>query len=648
MVRRFPPTSISETDPRAMLALFRRFLGTWPARVFFVVLVGSFGLWGISGVLGNLGGDDGTTVARVGGTKISVSELQDAARRLLAQFLQSQGGRAAPTPEIRRSIADQAMQQLIIQAAFANEAARLHVTVPDDALRQATFDTRGFQGPNGQFNRATFEAVLRNNGLTEQRYLELMRTDLAQRQVVEAVRAGGYSSKTLDQLVYSFGAEKRVADLVVLPFATAAAPPAPTDEQLQRQYDDNLHDYTAPAMRRIKAVILTPETLAKDIHPTDAQLHAYYDAHRADYNRPASRSVQVIGAPTEAIGRSLATAWIAGADWTVMQAQAATAGASAVELDDSTQPAFPDPELGEKVFAATPDAVTGPVKTDLGYQVFKVTAATPATVQAFEQVQADVAAHAALELASDQVYDKANKLQDALAGGAKLDELPTDLGVAAVTGTLDAAGNTPAGTPAPLPGSDALRTALIAHAFSENLNDPPTLENGPDGTFYAVTVEDITPPTQKPFADVADRVRDDWERAARRHEQDAIATKLLIAVNGGTPIADAAKDAGVTVARTAELGRGAPPPGVPAQLIQPLFVTPQGKATMVEDPTGFAVAVTVDVRKADPAADPQALDRLRLQLSGAMSNDLEITYANALRLGETVTVNTRLLDSIAQ
>ena len=51
------------------------------------------------------------------------------------------------------------------------------------------------------------------------------------------------------------------------------------------------------------------------------------------------------------------------------------------------------------------------------------------------------------------MYDRANKVDDLLASGAPLDELPGDLGLAGVTGTLDAQGNTPDGTPAPIPGA---------------------------------------------------------------------------------------------------------------------------------------------------------------------------------------------------
>jgi peptidyl-prolyl cis-trans isomerase D len=631
-----------------MLAFFRRFLNTWLARVFFVVLVASFGLWGVADVVRNWGGDDGSSVATVGGQKIDVGELQDASRRLLAQLIQQNGGSLSPTPEIRRAVAEQALQQLVIQAAFAVEVARLHLSVPDEALRQATFSTRAFQGPSGQFDKATFLAVLRNNGLTEDRYLALMRTDMAQRQLVEAVRAGGTSPNLLNKLVFEFQGETRTADLVSLPFAAAAEPPAPTQEQLERQYADNTDEYRTPEMRRIKAVVLSPETIARDVEVTDDEIHTYYEQHKPEFEKPEQRSVQVIVAPTEAAARTLATTWIAGADWNTMQNAANAANASAVELDDSAEAAFPAPDLAKDVFAAPPNAVMGPIKSDEGFQVFKVTKVTPGNASSFEEAKAALRPRVALERAMDLVYDRANKVQDALASGAKLDELPADLGLAAVEGTLDAQGNTPDGTPAPIPGSLALRRALIAHAFQMTPNDPPTLEDGPDHSFYAVQVESISPPAKRPLTEVIGRVRDDWLHDMRRHEQDVAATQLMTAVEGGSSLADAAKAAGLPVQRTPPIGRNQPPPGVPRSVLPPLFGTAPGKAGMVEADQGFWVFVPVTIQKPDPAADPAGVDRVRRQLAGAESDDLEMTYAAALRSRERVTVNQRLLDSVTQ
>ncbi|MDT8872482.1 hypothetical protein RAA17_18360 [Komagataeibacter rhaeticus] len=67
--------------------------------------------------------------------------------------------------------------------------------------------------------------------------------------------------------------------------------------------------------------------------------------------------------------------------------------------------------------------------------------------------------------------DRVQKLQDAIAGGG-LDSIPADLGAVAVSGDLDASGNTHEGTPAPIPGSDAVRQAVIARVFSQAKGQP--------------------------------------------------------------------------------------------------------------------------------------------------------------------------------
>jgi peptidyl-prolyl cis-trans isomerase D len=448
--------------------------------------------------------------------------------------------------------------------------------------------------------------------------------------------------------VFQFQGEKRIADLVSLPFAAAPAPPAPTEEQLDRQYADTTNDYTTPEMRRIKAVILSPETIARDVDVGEDELRSYYEQHKAEFEKPEQRSVQVIVVPTEAAARTMATSWIAGADWDAMQKVAAAGNASAVELDDTAKAAFPAADLAQAVFAATPDTITGPVKSDQGWDLFRVVKVTPGTQRSFDQVKAELKPRVALERAMDLVYDRANKVQDALAGGAKLDELPAGLGLAAVTGTLDAQGNTPQGAPAPVPGTAALRQALIARAFQISPTDPPTLEDGPDHSFYAVTIEGITPPAIKPLAEVKDQVREDWLRDTRRHEQDVVAARLLTAVKGGGSLTEAANLAGLKVQRTPALGRGKPPEGIPGELVQPLFATDAGKPGMMEADGAFWVFVPLEVQKPDPATDPAGVDRVRLELASAVSADLETTFALALRDREKVTVNRRVLDSVAQ
>lgn len=629
-----------------MLSTLRRFAATWPAKVFFVLLVGSFGLWGVADVVRNFfGGADPNSLATVGGQRIDPSELQPAARRTLAQYMQQANITTPPTPEMRRFAAEEALQQLVVQAALANEAARLHLSVPDDALRKVIFQDPAFQGLGGQFDHGVFTNIMRRVGETEGHYLALTRTKLGNVQVVGAVRAGGFSPDVANRLVFGFEAETRTVDLVNLPFAGAAEPPPPTDAQVERQYDDTMNDYRTPEYRRVRVLILNPDSISRDIDVSDADARSYFESHKSSFVKAESRSVQVIVAPSEAAGKALAAAWTGGADWTEMQAKAAAANASAIQLDDQARDVFPSPALADPIFAAAADTVTGPVQAEGGWPVFRVTKVTAGGEQSFEAVAPEVKAKVALDKAGEELDDRANQLQDLLAAGTDWDKLPPGLGAAALAGTLDAQGNTPEGTPAPLPDNPALRQAIISRAFALSPGEAPTLENGPASSYFAMVVESIQPPELPPLDKVRARVKDDWVRNAKRHEQDVAATQLMSAVNGGATLTDAAAAAKVAVTRSPPIRR---PPFQPGQRPDPVFTTAVGRATMTETPTGFIVAVPLAVNTPDPAKDPAGLDRVRKAGALSMSNDLEATFLAALRDRDRVSVNTPMLNAMTQ
>ncbi len=629
-----------------MLSLIRSFLGTWVARAFFIVLIASFGLWGVADVVRNVGHDN--AVATVGGRSIEAPEFQAALRTQLAQVTHMLGGKTEPTPAIRQAVAGQVLDRLVVQAAIQNEVDRLGLTVPDDALRAAVFSVPAFRGANGAFDRQRFEAVLRSNNLTEPHLLDLMRSDLGQRQLMEAIQVGAAPPAVVTQQVFAFQRETRVAQYVELPFAAAAEPPAPTEADLQRFYGNNADRYSAPEFRRIKAVILSPETVARDIDVPDADINAYYKQHKAEYVTPGKRSVEVVVAQDEARAKEIAATWTAISDWDAVQKAAAAAGASSASLDDAATSEFPSPELGAAVFAAPVGTVTGPIQSALGWQVFRVTKMTPGSDRTLAQATDEIRAKLARERALDQVYARANKLEDALSASPSLDDLPADLGVAAVTGTLNAQGITPAGMPAPIPGSPALRQALLTAAFAASKGDAPNMTEGPDQSYFAVTVEDATPAALKPFAEVEAQVREDWTRDARRKEQERAAASLMAAAKTAGSLDDAATVAGQRLQSSPPVMRAQPTPGVPAQIVEPLFSLKPGETTMIETPDAFYVLALGGVKEPDPAADPSGMAQIRTALTQAIGQDIEMTFAAALREQAKPQVNRTVLDTVLQ
>jgi peptidyl-prolyl cis-trans isomerase D len=639
-----------------MLSILRRYINTWIVRGLFLILVASFGMWGIADVVRNLG--TSTAVATVDGHRIELPALQDAYQRQLAQVGQMFGANFSPTPAIRRSVAGQALDRLITQAVINAQAERMGLVVTDDALRQATFAIPAFRGPNGQFDRSTFLSVLQRSGLDENRFLALMREDLSERQLLETLRAGTVAPAPLTENLFAYQQEKRAMDAVEFSIAAAPAPPAPTAAQLQRYWDNNPENFSTPEFRHIKAIVLSVQTIARDIDVSDQDVQAAYEQRRSTYEVPQKRSAQVLLTQSRQQAEDFAQQWRAGATWSQMQDAANQNGGSAVELDDATPAEFPDPALANAVFAAPVDSIPAPVQTALGWHVLRVIKTTPGVSTSLAEASAGLRTEIAEQRASDQIYDYANKVQDAMAGGASLDDLPQGLGLAAVAGTLDRQGTTPQGQPAPIPGSPDVRSALIAAAFAAKVGEPPHLTEVP-GTaapaqpaapvaYYAVAVDSVTPPAVKPFDTVRDQVRQDWVREAERHEQELAAARLYSALQSGQSIADAALVAGLPVRHLPPTGRQNPPEGVPPQLLQPLFGMKKGEATMIETADGFLVGVLTDIQTPDASSDPIGYGRMRDSLARSIGDDIETTYITALRTTAKPQINSQMLDSVIQ
>ena len=171
-------------------------------------------------------------------------------------------------------------------------------------------------------------------------------------------------------------------------------------------------------------------------------------------------------------------------------------------------------------------------------------------------------------------------------------------------------------------------------------------EAGGSQAYFAVEVEDVTPPTAKPMAEVMDAVRADFAHDAVRHAAETRAAEILAAVKSGKSLADAAT--GLEVRHLPAIGRAAGAPGVPAQLVDPLFGLAVGEPTMVETPDGFTVAVLNAVEDPNPDADAVGFGQMREQLTKSLGDDVQATLVVALRARANPKVNAAAIDRIVQ
>jgi peptidyl-prolyl cis-trans isomerase D len=171
-----------------MLEALRSAAGTWVAKLLLVILVVSFAVWGISGQM--VTGFGGDSVITAGGTRVSMIEYRLAYDRQIAVMSQRLGTRLTREQAAAFGIDGLVLQQLVSDAVLNEQASELGLGLSEVKLAALTMEDPAFFGPNGRFDRAQFEYVLRQIGMQPKDYLKSRAQAAIRQQVVDAVSDG--------------------------------------------------------------------------------------------------------------------------------------------------------------------------------------------------------------------------------------------------------------------------------------------------------------------------------------------------------------------------------------------------------------------------------------------------------------------------
>ncbi|GAB6966242.1 hypothetical protein JCM25156A_02790 [Komagataeibacter kakiaceti JCM 25156] len=610
--------------------LCRVFIDSWVGRIvaglFFLAFIG----WGVGDVLMGIGTERADVVARVGEQTILLQTYQNALQSEMPQVAQSMhlSDPSQIPPATREQVAQQVLQRLVLQAEIALAADRHGLIVPDSSVRDEIFSIPAFKGRDGHFDRALFNDRLRRTGMSEGRLVDLVRQEQASRMLLQPIRDGVGAPDVMTRRLFDFEAQTRTMDLVRVPFESQPVTATPTGAQLARYYANHPWEFQAPEYRHARIVVLSADTIGHQLDIPDVALREAYQAQSHTFNTPERRTVQIVTVPTQDRAVALRAQWVDGGSWGQVQ-KAAGRDAAAVELPAIRQSDVPSADLARQIFAAPADVTQGPIRSEGGWVTFRVTAITPAHSAAFDDVKQALHDQVAHARAQALMAERVQKLQDAIAGGG-LDAIPADLGAVAVSGELDQSGLTHDGTPAPIPGGDAARQAIIGRIFSQPKGGSPELLQGPDGVWYAVSVDGVTTAHALDMAEAGARVNAAWLAEARRHMADQQATGFYMQAKAHGGLAQVSP-AIAGLEHSQPISPVQPAPEIPREVAALIFRLDQpGQSVMVGTDDGYVVATLTGITHPDRASRQPLYDRIRAGLTQSMGDDIEMSYGNAL------------------
>lgn len=623
-----------------MQALKNRF-ATWVLRVFAVLLIISFGAWGIGDMISGQGAP--TEVAEVGDTLIGANEFSRAFQLEMDRLRATFGPEFGPDQARELGFVNATLGRLVGNRLIALAAARLGLEVGDDQIRQRILAQPGFRNSSGQFDQRVFRAALAQNGLTEARYTELLRGEIARSHLIGAIDAGGAAPDRLTRALYRYRNEKRAADVVEVLRSSQANPGKPDDAQLSSFHTEHAARFTSPERRNVTAVHLDPADLAAEIKISEDDVRAEFENRLSSLIEPERRRLRQILIQDEAAAQRVADSLRQGRAFADAAKTVAGEGSAVTELGMVKFDDLP-PEIAEIAFALDAKRSSAPIRTPLGWHVVTVDEIEPGTTPKFEELRESLGRDLARELAVDRLIGEANRLEDALAGGAALGAAASQLGVEPVSiRSLDAAGATQGSAePEGLAGDER----FVRTAFETAEGEISDLVDTPDGGYFVLRVDRVIPPALRPLDSIRAEATAAWKRNRRDGAAKRQAEEIFERVKGGSSLASIAKEKGLALKTSKPFTRFEQPDGPPVDpaLAAELFRTPKGGAAMSVTEDGYAVAQTTRTLIAEPGADDDGLQELRSELKAAVAADMLQQFSSALRRDYPVEINAAALD----
>jgi peptidyl-prolyl cis-trans isomerase D len=601
-------------------------------KVFLGLLILSFAVWGIGDVFT---GGSGDAVAEVGELEVTTQELDDSFRRSLNSLQQQSSEPVSRQDAIALGLLEQTLQSLAAQRLLDAEADELGLTSPDEAVRRLIAEEPAFQ-VDGQFDRERFRMLLRQNGLDEDAFAEQLRAERTRNALTGAVRPPVGLPEALTQPLVDRLAEVRSGRLLVVRDARFDDIAAPDDATLQSYLEANQERFRAPERRDVTAVLVSPELLMDDISVDDAGLRERYEADLQNYTTPERRVVRQLRGEEQADLQRAFDRLRAGA----------SAEAVAEEFEGvALSPLGPVEEAGLPESFANPifsapgaGAVTPPVESAFGWHVFIVDEILAAEQRPFAEVREELRREEARRLAAEQVPDLATALDDAVGGGATLEEAADELALPLVSAEgLDRGGRTADGaTFEGFAGWDE----LVTNAFVEPEGQPSLLEETDDGRFYVFRVDEIEPERAVELAEARDRVLAAWRAEEARRRARDIAGEALQDLDAGRSVEEVVADHALET-RTLNPRSRTERQNAPA-VHDALFAGEPGEvAPDVVDAEGGAGVVVVD---AETSLSAQVASAVRAELDTSFRRDVLTQFEYALRDAHPVRVNRGVLE----
>jgi peptidyl-prolyl cis-trans isomerase D len=594
------------------------------------------------------GGNTADTVVTIGKDKVSMAEFDQALRDQQARARQMLGRNYDPAmfdnPEVRFAVLDQVVNDHLLASKAKDERFR----VSDAQLRDTIASIPAFQD-GGKFSNERYEMFLIGQSTNRVAFEEKVRGDMLAAAVQEPIAAANIVARPSTEKFLGLLEQQREVAIAVVDAAPFARDVKVDDAAVKAFYEKNQAAFQTPELARVEYLILTADALLANVAVDPADVKKQYDTNVQQYSKAEERAVSHILIAVKADGSE--------ADRAAAKKQAedmlARAKANPAKFGDLAREFSKDPgsaqqggDLGtfargtmvkafeDAAFAAKPGDIVGPVQTEFGWHIIKVTAVNAGHVQPYDEVKVQIEADLRKQQAAQKFAASADQFQnlvyeqaDGLAGAAKALNLKVEVTPFITRSQAQAIAK----------GNAKFVQALFAPESIQGKRNTEAIEIGPN-TLIAARIVEYKAAAPRPFDEIKGELRQQLVRkAASDLAQEAGRAKIALLNEGKSD-----KVAGLTFGKPVQLNRNQPQPGVSPDAAAKIFEASQDKLPVYVGATnerGDFSIYRLQAVTTPSTADKAKVDAASARLTEQVGREMLNAYLATLKAKADVKIN---------
>jgi len=490
-----------------MLDFLRKRKRNWVIILFLGIIVISFALFVGSGKFRDQGAGD---VAEINGESISQREFAIQYERAVERYRQMLKGSLTPEMIKGLNIKGSLLEELIQRKLMLQEARTLGLAATDDDLAEHLALAPEFQ-VGGRFSKDRYLQILQTNRLLPAQFEEEQRDHLTIQRLYSVLVDSVHVSEAEVRDRYKIDQEKINLSYIKLPISSFTSQVKLSADDIKQYYERNKESLKQPLRVQLEYVTYPYERFAPAGQISDKEIEEYYQANREEkFHHPKEIKVGYISIKLEpgADANQKKTAQTR-AEGVVKEARAGKDFADLAKRfsEDPTAPKGGDlgwiapgqlpPPIEKTIFALAKGAVSDPVETPAGFQIFKAEDLKPENTESLKEATPEITNILKTEKAKSEAAKIADRDREKALSGTQLRKLAEESGVKMTVSNWLAAGET-------LP-EIGENQEFYKNAFALAPKDVSPVIEGKNG-YYLIRLKARQEPATPPLDSVRDQI----------------------------------------------------------------------------------------------------------------------------------------------